>query len=111
MVTDTLAAIADIKNPDFDLVFCGGTFLSKAYGLLERVSEDVDIEVSPKVSEGFTKSEIRSSMSKLKVDLELTLNAAGFKSEFISKDAKDNNDFIEFNIQYATHQDGFFCIN
>lgn len=103
MVTDALAAIADIKNPDFDLVFCGGTCLSKAYGLLERVSEDVDIKASPKASGGFNKSKIRSSMSKLKADLELALNTAGFKSEFISKAAKDNNNFIEFDIQYATH--------
>lgn len=103
MVTDALAAIARINNPDFDLVFCGGTCLSKAYGLLERVSEDVDIKASPKVSGALSKSKIRSSMSKLKVDLELALNSAGFKSEFISRDAQDNNNFIEFDIQYSTH--------
>ena len=103
MVTDALAAITSINNPDFDLVFCGGTCLSKAYGLLERVSEDVDIKASPKASGVLTKSKIRSSMSKLKDDLELALNGAGFKSEFISRDAQDNNNFIEFDIQYSTH--------
>jgi predicted nucleotidyltransferase component of viral defense system len=103
MVTDALAAIASINNPDFDLIFCGGTCLSKAYSLLERVSEDVDIKASPKASGALSKSKIRSSMSKLKVDLELALNSAGFKSEFISRDAQDNNHFIEFDIQYSTH--------
>jgi len=103
MVTDALAAIASINNPDFDLIFCGGTCLSKAYSLLERVSEDVDIKASPKASGALSKSKIRSSMSKLKVDLELALNSAGFKSEFISRDAQDNNNFIEFDIQYSTH--------
>lgn len=103
MVTDALAAIASINNPDFDLIFCGGTCLSKAYGLLERVSEDVDIKASPKASGVLSKSKIRSSMSKLKADLELALNDAGFKSEFISRDAQDNNNFIEFDIQYSTH--------
>jgi hypothetical protein len=27
MVTDALAAIAKISNPDFELIFCGGTCL------------------------------------------------------------------------------------
>ncbi|MBU3557442.1 nucleotidyl transferase AbiEii/AbiGii toxin family protein [Polynucleobacter sp. Ross1-W9] len=103
MVTDALAAIAKISNPDFELIFCGGTCLSKAYGLLERVSEDVDIKASPKSSEALTNSKIKSSMSKLKADIELALNNAGFKSEFITKNAKDRNNFIEFDVGYSTH--------
>jgi predicted nucleotidyltransferase component of viral defense system len=103
MVTDALAAIASINNLDFDLVFCGGTCLSKAYGLLDRISEDLDFKASPKMSGVLTKSKIRSNMSKLKADLELALNGAGFKSEFISRNAQDNNNFIEFDIQYSTH--------
>jgi predicted nucleotidyltransferase component of viral defense system len=103
IVTDALAAIASINNPDFDLVFCGGTCLSKAYGLLERVSEDVDIKASPKSTEALTNSKVKSRMSKLKADIELALNNAGFKSEFISRNAKDRNNFIEFDIQYSTH--------
>jgi predicted nucleotidyltransferase component of viral defense system len=103
MVTDALAAIANINNPDFELIFCGGTCLSKAYGLLERVSEDVDIKASPKSSEVLTNSKVKSSMSKLKADIELALNNAGFKSEFITKSAKDRNNFIEFDVEYSTH--------
>ncbi|OWF65905.1 hypothetical protein B6A14_09105 [Polynucleobacter hirudinilacicola] len=103
MVTDALASLASINNLDFELVFCGGTCLSKAYGLLERVSEDVDIKAIPKSSEALTKSKIRSSMSKLKDDLEAAMNSAGFKSEFISRDAKGDNNFIEFDIQYLSH--------
>ena len=34
-------------NKHFKLVFCGGTCLSKAYGILERMSEDVDFKVEP----------------------------------------------------------------
>ena len=43
LVTDALVSLAAINNSDFELIFCGGTCLSKAYGLLDRVSEDVDI--------------------------------------------------------------------
>jgi predicted nucleotidyltransferase component of viral defense system len=103
MVTDALAQIVNINNPDFDLIFCGGTCLSKAYDLLERVSEDVDIKASPKSSGALTNSKVKSSMSKLKVDIELALNNAGFKSEFITQNAKDRNNFIEFDVEYSTH--------
>jgi len=103
MVTDALAQIVSINNPDFDLIFCGGTCLSKAYDLLERVSEDVDIKASPKSSGALTNSKVKSSMSKLKVDIELALNNAGFKSEFITQNAKDRNNFIEFDVEYSTH--------
>ena len=34
-------------------------------------------------------------MRKLKADIELALNNAGFKSEFITQNAKDRNNFIE----------------
>lgn len=103
MVTDALAQIVNINNPDFDLIFCGGTCLSKAYDLLGRVSEDVDIKASPKSSGTLTNSKVKSSMSKLKVDIELALNNAGFKSEFITQNAKDRNNFIEFDVEYSTH--------
>lgn len=32
IVTEVLHAISQINNDKFDLVFCGGTCLSKAYG-------------------------------------------------------------------------------
>jgi predicted nucleotidyltransferase component of viral defense system len=103
LVTDVLVAISKINNPDFELVFCGGTCLSKAYGLLDRVSEDVDIKANPKAKSPATKSLIKSKMSLLKKDIESALNEAGFKSDFITKDGKDGNQFIEFEIQYGAH--------
>jgi predicted nucleotidyltransferase component of viral defense system len=103
LVTDVLVAISKINNPDFELVFCGGTCLSKAYGLLDRVSEDVDITANPKAKSAATKSLIKSKMSLLKKDIESALNEAGFKSDFITKDGKDGNQFIEFEIQYGAH--------
>lgn len=45
-VSSALTAISKISDPTFDLVFCGGTCLSKAYRILERLSEDVDIKVA-----------------------------------------------------------------
>lgn len=37
-----LSAIAGIDHPEMAPVFCGGTSLTKAYGLLKRFSEDLD---------------------------------------------------------------------
>jgi len=46
-----LAAITLIQmfpvSPDFRFVFCGGTCLAKAYGILHRMSEDVDFKLVP----------------------------------------------------------------
>lgn len=44
-VTEALHALFRIDHPRVGFVFCGGTSLSKAYGLIERMSEDVDLKV------------------------------------------------------------------
>lgn len=38
-VTDALSALLQIKHPDLTLIFCGGTSLSKAYDMIERMSD------------------------------------------------------------------------
>lgn len=44
-LTDALRAIFALQFECVGLVFCGGTSLSKAYGLIERMSEDADLKV------------------------------------------------------------------
>lgn len=44
-LTDALRAIFSLPLEHVRLVFAGGTSLSKAHGLIERMSEDVDIKV------------------------------------------------------------------
>ncbi|MBK6621639.1 MAG: nucleotidyl transferase AbiEii/AbiGii toxin family protein [Saprospirales bacterium] len=44
-VTQVLAFLASKHFPGFDIVFSGGTALSKAHGLIQRFSEDVDFRV------------------------------------------------------------------
>jgi predicted nucleotidyltransferase component of viral defense system len=41
-VTQAIGAIFGIRIDGFEVVFSGGTALSKAHGLLKRFSEDVD---------------------------------------------------------------------
>jgi predicted nucleotidyltransferase component of viral defense system len=44
-VVKALAAIAAAETAPFRLVFGGGTALSRAYGLLRRMSEDIDLKI------------------------------------------------------------------
>ena len=44
-LTAALHAVFGLEFEHARLVFCGGTSLSKAYGLIERMSEDADIKV------------------------------------------------------------------
>jgi predicted nucleotidyltransferase component of viral defense system len=44
-LTDALRAVFSLEFECVKLVFCGGTSLSKAHGLIERMSEDADLKV------------------------------------------------------------------
>jgi predicted nucleotidyltransferase component of viral defense system len=41
-----IAAISKVKHSTMQLVFSGGTSLSKGYGLIQRFSEDIDFKVA-----------------------------------------------------------------
>ena len=57
-------------NPD--LVFKGGTSLSKCYGLIDRFSEDIDIAFSGKAT-GTVKGEVRDAVIRSINELGFTL--------------------------------------
>lgn len=105
IVTDVLQAISKINNEKFNLVFCGGTCLSKAYGLLERISEDVDIKLVPKPGVVLNANQRRSAISKLKKDIVQSLLNIGFEEGDIQQKALDGNSYVEFNAEYSTHFD------
>lgn len=44
-VTKAIRLLVDIPNEYFELIFQGGTSLSKGYGVISRLSEDVDFRV------------------------------------------------------------------
>jgi len=47
-VTKAIGLLSEISNDYFELVFQGGTSLSKGYGVISRMSEDVDFRVIAK---------------------------------------------------------------
>lgn len=49
-VTKAIRLLTEVQNEYFELVFQGGTSLSKGYGIISRLSEDVDFRVISKPS-------------------------------------------------------------
>ena len=66
-VTDALIALMQIEHPALSLVFCGGTSLSKAYGMIERMSEDIDLKVVPR-DPYISRSALKRDLSNLKAE-------------------------------------------
>jgi len=73
LVAKALAAIAVADNGPFQLIFQGGTALSRAHRVIERMSEDIDIKV---VSEGVP---ARPALRRLRESITGELLNAGFK--------------------------------
>jgi len=78
-VTDALHALADLRHDHVQFVFCGGTSLSKAHGLIERMSEDVDLKVVLNADHGLSQSALRAHLGKLKIAVVETMQASGFQ--------------------------------
>lgn len=45
LITEVLRTLVAVERDGIQLVFCGGTCLSKAHGLIERMSEDIDFKL------------------------------------------------------------------
>lgn len=103
IVFDILRAISTLSHPSFDLVFCGGTCLSKAYGLLDRVSEDVDIKVVNKAGITLKGNALKSEMSGLKKTLSELLCSVGFGNDDITTSAGDSNRYVVLDAAYGSH--------
>jgi predicted nucleotidyltransferase component of viral defense system len=77
-LTDALRAVFALEFEHVRLVFCGGTSLSKAHSLIERMSEDADIKVvltetglklSRTKLQGYLGDEVRARVSNALVEL------------------------------------------
>lgn len=101
-VTDALVVLLAMQYPATRLVFCGGTSLSKAYGLIERMSEDVDLKVvldEPKVGGA---SSIKKHLSQLKAEVTRRLEALGFVEDIDKRIARNQNRYFATRWQYQS---------
>lgn len=95
-LTEVLRALKKVETEDLKLIFCGGTSLVKAYGYLNRMSEDIDIKIVD-LSKRNT-SAARQSLSHLKVAVTKVFVDSGFVVD--ASQAMSANRFMTFDLRY-----------
>jgi predicted nucleotidyltransferase component of viral defense system len=100
-VTDALQALMSIQFPGTCLVFCGGTSLSKAYRLIERMSEDVDLKIVLDESSPLSASAQKRHLSQLKAEVSHVLAGLGFTEIVEERIARNENRYFASRWQYT----------
>jgi len=100
LVTKVLEKLADIDVDGIQLIFCGGTCLSKAHGLIGRMSEDIDFKVV--VPPGLSRSQNSLRLSQFKKHLVAVLATEGFVVPENEVLARDENNYFALNIRYES---------
>lgn len=73
LVVKALATIMAVDTKPFQLIFGGGTALGRAYGLIQRMSEDIDLRIIGRDRPS------RGELKKLRKSITEALLQAGFK--------------------------------
>jgi len=97
-VVQIIGIIADIQDNNFEVIFSGGTALSKAHNLLRRFSEDVDFRVLEQ--KGRSTRTSRSAFWRKVVD---ALRLGGFTIEDHQVKARDENRFFSIDLLYESY--------
>lgn len=63
-LTEALRALFALRPEGVQLVLCGGTSLSKAHGLIERMSEDADLKIVLSSAEQLSKAVLRWRLTR-----------------------------------------------
>ncbi|MDD3371506.1 MAG: nucleotidyl transferase AbiEii/AbiGii toxin family protein [Alphaproteobacteria bacterium] len=97
-VTQIIASLSQIRLDGFELVFTGGTALSKAHNLIKRFSEDVDFRVI--VS---SEHQTRKALSKFKNSVLEKLKTDGIPIDDAHVRARDENRFFSIDVDYPSY--------
>ena len=100
-VTQVIKLITGITFQDFALVFTGGTALSKAHGLIQRFSEDIDFRVIVPSLVKQSKSRQSKTLSTFKKAV-VNMLQADFDVEENQITARNGNRFIAIELNYPT---------
>ena len=101
-LTDALRVLFALPLDGMYLVFCGGTSLSKAHGLIERMSEDADLKIvlSPG-TEPLSRTKFRKRLSDLKTTVSETLAGIGLVEDKSKARALNGNRYFCSEWSYA----------
>ncbi len=100
LVTEALRAISKIALPGLTLTFSGGTCLAKAYQLVERMSEDIDLRLVIDNQDSLSRSALRRTLSELKSAFAESFRTAQFGLPNERIRARNENHFISFDLTY-----------
>lgn len=98
-VVRALAAIHDVQVDGLTLAFGGGTALGRAYRLLERMSEDIDLRI---VGDN---AGSRGSLKRLRSEVNERLSAAGFSVDG-HYSVKQSDRYVRYDLPYEAIASG-----
>ncbi|OYO32016.1 nucleotidyl transferase AbiEii/AbiGii toxin family protein [Janthinobacterium sp. PC23-8] len=102
-VVDAMKILAALPaSPLFKLVFCGGTCLSKAYGILERMSEDIDYKVVPTAAALIlSKTRRMNELKTFRQSVTTALVVGGFTGDdAIATKVRDEGAYCAISVEY-----------
>lgn len=105
-VTDALSAITQIQDQKVNLVFCGGTSLSKAFGVIERMSEDIDLKIDIAPLSEMTTSARKTYLSQYKEKIRTALIQVGFLENLEMAEASNLNQLFSMEWLYHSEYEG-----
>jgi len=98
-VTQILAVLSKFQSEEFELIFAGGTCLSKTVQSLGRMSEDIDFKLIP-LNKDYnpTPSRLRAKLREAKHQISDLISQGGYIGEVIN--AENGNRHVEWEIKY-----------
>ncbi len=111
-LTAALRAVFGLRFDHASLVFCGGTSLSKAHSLIERMSEDADIKVvlSPDTA-NWSKTHLRRYLGdEIRGQVIKVLEDSGFVEVINSRRSLNDNQYIHSQWAYNRAYDGIAAL-
>lgn len=103
-VTQVIRKISKIRYEDFQVIFTGGTALSKAHRLTQRFSEDIDFRVITSSLAQKSRSEQKRLLSAFKHSVIAELKTA-FQMDEAYIMVRNENRFFSVEINYPTSFD------
>jgi predicted nucleotidyltransferase component of viral defense system len=97
-VTQLIHALSEIKNPHYFLYFQGGTCLSKAYRITERMSEDCDFRIALQPGVSFK----RETLRQFRQTILQVLRGNGFHCSDDVIRVRNLGQFMELKIPYPS---------
>lgn len=88
-VTDILHALFALSFKHSRFVFCGGTSLSKAYHLIERMSEDVDLKVVMETGHGLSRTAMKNYLREVSHAVKGAIASLGYIEDEAGKKSRN----------------------